>query len=87
MPVNSTYRCERTTHARALKAHLYALTQEDAGADFSFEYPFPSSDDFNGWLADDTLLSEQLPDASWPAPQVGLLQGGIGQSTAHVCSS
>ena len=37
----------------------------------TFEYPFPSSADLNGWRsgADTELLPAHLPDPSWPHPE------------------
>ena len=44
--------------------------KEDAGADLTFEYPFPSSPDLNGWApgSETALMPDHLPESSWPAP-------------------
>ncbi|GAX72744.1 hypothetical protein CEUSTIGMA_g200.t1 [Chlamydomonas eustigma] len=43
--------------------------KEDAGADMTFEYPYPDSPDFNGWYDTETeLFKEDLPNPAWPAP-------------------
>ena len=44
--------------------------KEDAGADLTFEFPFPSPPDLNGWApgSETDLLPEHLPDSSWPPP-------------------
>ena len=53
--------------------------QEDAGADLTFEFPFPSSPDLNGWLGTDAeLLPGHLPDSSWPRPDNLAELGGAG---------
>ncbi len=42
--------------------------QEDAGADFTLEYPFPDDLDMNGWIGDEALSEVHLPHKSWPVP-------------------